>query len=358
MELKHIVLGVLFSCFGGQLLAQHRHTEPGFGWSHYKYVVVEQGSFLAFAPKGGIAPWPEQNGDDPDMVEVKEDIFEDIKKCFKHFTNENAASTQGCIALIPDQFDYIGKFEQAVAFIKLFVTEDEMIQLDLYDVTLGWSAPVLSIKWQEEDVSSAAKKDGKIAVLREHAEGLSDRLPTRYAKFDMAQSNNYFLNTDLTAKTMLASDPSRTGKPELSKKVYPNVMLSVVDNLSSLKSVFILGLNSTKCDGTSSSADGLAQLAALKLMNKYTLLERSQLEALIEEQKLGASGLVEESTIVDLGKIQGSDGIVLCQESCVGGSPMQTVKLLNCVTGEQEWIASSFDSNAINIFEAILQELE
>lgn len=357
-SLKSILGSLFFSLLTSYGFAQHTKQADNFAWEHYKYIVVDQGSYLVFAPIGGIAPWPDQAAARPQLVLVNEDIFEDVKYCFKDFDPDLVSSKQGCISVRPDQFDFIGKNEQAVGFAKLFVTGDEMVQIDVYDVTGGWLEPVFSMKWKNDEVSSSAKKGGKIPQLKEHAEGLSDRLRTRYTKFNLSASNLYFSDSELTAKEMLVSDPSKTGKPATVEEEYPDVMLSLSDEMTTLKSVFVIGMASTDCNGRSTNADGLSQLASQKLNGRYTFLERAQLQALIDEQKLGMSGLIEENTIIDLGKVQGADGVLLCQETCVGGSPMQTVKLLNCTTGAQEWIASTFSGNVVNLFEAILLGLE
>ena len=69
-------------------------------------------------------------------------------------------------------------------------------------------------------------------------------------------------------------------------------------------------------------------------LNRFKLFERTQLEKIIEEQKLGMSGLIDASTAAEIGKGIGVDAIVLGSITRAGGSISIDARLIDTGTAE------------------------
>ena len=92
-------------------------------------------------------------------------------------------------------------------------------------------------------------------------------------------------------------------------------------------------------------------------MTNYKILDRSNLSTLLEEHKLSMSGLTDETELLNIGKLKGAEGIVFCQEACLSGQQILTVKLLDCNTGEQKWIATGLACDPLDLMTTIKQEI-
>ena len=69
-------------------------------------------------------------------------------------------------------------------------------------------------------------------------------------------------------------------------------------------------------------------------LNRFKLFERSQLESILEEQKLGMSGILDASTAAQIGKGIGVDAIVLGSITRSGNNIAIDVRLIDTETAE------------------------
>ena len=69
-------------------------------------------------------------------------------------------------------------------------------------------------------------------------------------------------------------------------------------------------------------------------LNRFKLFERSQLEKILEEQKLGMSGIVDASTAAEIGKGIGVDAIVLGSVTRSGNNIAINARLIDTETAE------------------------
>ncbi|MDE6157194.1 MAG: CsgG/HfaB family protein, partial [Muribaculaceae bacterium] len=69
---------------------------------------------------------------------------------------------------------------------------------------------------------------------------------------------------------------------------------------------------------------------------KYTILERSLLDKVMQEAKFSNTGAVDEAQATELGKLAGADKIVLTVVSKVGTRCMLSIKLINVETATIE----------------------
>ncbi|MBC8182328.1 hypothetical protein H8E88_14595 [candidate division KSB1 bacterium] len=69
-------------------------------------------------------------------------------------------------------------------------------------------------------------------------------------------------------------------------------------------------------------------------LNRFKLFERSQLESILEEQKLGMSGLLDASTAAQIGKGIGVDAIVLGSVTRSGNNMAIDARLIDTETAQ------------------------
>lgn len=69
-------------------------------------------------------------------------------------------------------------------------------------------------------------------------------------------------------------------------------------------------------------------------LNRFKLFERSQLEKILEEQKLGMSGILDASTAAEIGKGIGVDAIVLGSVTRSGGNIAIDARLIDTETAQ------------------------
>ena len=107
--------------------------------------------------------------------------------------------------------------------------------------------------------------------------------------------------------------------------------------------VFVIASDSKPCEGTDLSSESIAEYAEVALLSEYEILERKHLEMLLQEQRLGMSGLIFEDQAVEAGCLQGSQGIVFCSVGCLSGQTMTKIKLVDCRESIQHWSAVAID---------------
>ncbi|MCK4777641.1 MAG: hypothetical protein KAS39_04630, partial [Actinomycetia bacterium] len=76
---------------------------------------------------------------------------------------------------------------------------------------------------------------------------------------------------------------------------------------------------------------------ALVTIKELNLMERSKLSSLINEQKLSVSGLTDETSAIELGKLLNVDALctgTVYTESGTGSEPEVFVRLIDCKTGK------------------------
>ena len=112
-----------------------------------------------------------------------------------------------------------------------------------------------------------------------------------------------------------------------------------------IERVFVLAGDSEPCEGVELSADDFAEYAEVRLLAQYEVLDK---------QKLGMSGLLNEDEVVEAGCLQGSDGIVFCEVGCLAGRSMIKLKLVDCKESVQQWSAMGLDTEVGSVLDRVL----
>lgn len=119
-----------------------------------------------------------------------------------------------------------------------------------------------------------------------------------------------------------------------------------------IREVFVVALGASTCRGPGDPL-ALEELAAVRLLRHYRVLERRALDALLAEQRRSMDGLYEESSVVQAGSLAGAQAVVLLRESCVGGRSFLSAKLVACESGAQVWAATSEGGSLSELLDAV-----
>lgn len=122
--------------------------------------------------------------------------------------------------------------------------------------------------------------------------------------------------------------------------------------------IFIIPGESEGCSGGELTSESVVTLAEMQLGQVYTILERKYLDRVLEEQRLGMSGLVFQNSAVDAGRLQGSQGVVFCSVGCIQSREIINIKLVDCQEGVQQWNASGVNADIFKLLSTILEELD
>lgn len=78
------------------------------------------------------------------------------------------------------------------------------------------------------------------------------------------------------------------------------------------------------------------------------LIEREKLNAVIEEQRFAFSGMADEKTLMEIGKLLTADYIVLGEIIDMAGPVLVTVRMVDAGTGEVVWDGSKAEESTVN----------
>jgi TolB-like protein len=87
---------------------------------------------------------------------------------------------------------------------------------------------------------------------------------------------------------------------------------------------------------------GVSRLVAMELRkaDNVTLIEREKLNAILEEQRFALSGMADEETLMEIGKLLTADYLVLGEIIDMAGPVLVTVRMVDAGTGEVVWDGS------------------
>jgi TolB-like protein len=75
-------------------------------------------------------------------------------------------------------------------------------------------------------------------------------------------------------------------------------------------------------------------VSELVATNRYTVVERTQVEKILQEQKLQLSGLVDEATAVEIGHLLGAELLAMGSISQIGQTYNVIIRFVDCQTGQ------------------------
>lgn len=144
----------------------------------------------------------------------------------------------------------------------------------------------------------------------------------------------YRLEPDFDA----APDHSNAAVAEAGK--VDGVVVTIKDTESAIRNIFVVAVDARNCRGADDPVI-LEEQAGVRLLRHYDVLERRDMDAVLDESARGMNGLFNEDSFVEAGLLAGAEGVVLLRESCVAGAPYFSAKLVDCQTGRQVWAGTS-----------------
>ena len=117
--------------------------------------------------------------------------------------------------------------------------------------------------------------------------------------------------------------------------------------------VSVVPVKGESCMGVERSGQELASVVEGSLLGIYDIVERRNLERVLDEQKLALSGILFEKSAVEAGCNIGAQGIVFTEFGCLSGRETIQVKLVDCQTSELYWSATGFGSSIVGVIEEI-----
>lgn len=309
-------------------------TREDFSWNNYRFLTLKEVSAIVLIPSAisrNQADLKESKLQCPNLVEV---IAEGLYSC--DFSKKKKKNNYSMFVQEDDRF-MIRPSEKAILFGHILLVDRKSVRIEFFDCTSGWGDPVVTIEAEEDEgyspFDSYERAAKKLAIL------LAQSMRNSSFTFDSESSTSYFNQiSDRTFEQFIEAEPNPR------KKDLPTGMTFEYGNSSSaINTVFVSGSRGTKCTAEDTDGEGLAQLVSARLMSAYDMIDRSNLPRVLEEQKQGLSGIFDEKTVGEMGRLIGAEGVLVCGESCVGGRSILTIKLLNCQTLEQAWIASGLD---------------
>lgn len=82
------------------------------------------------------------------------------------------------------------------------------------------------------------------------------------------------------------------------------------------------------------SSDLLCELTSIGFQKNYTVIDRENLDRILEEQKMQLSGMVNSEFAVEAGQLTGAQNVVISQCYCNKQDAIYSVKIVNCETSE------------------------
>ena len=70
------------------------------------------------------------------------------------------------------------------------------------------------------------------------------------------------------------------------------------------------------------------------------------------------TGLHDESSIVDAGKLSGAQGVVLISRICEQNTTLTTLRYVDCASGVLHWAVLAQDQSLDHVVEALIQQLD
>ena len=122
--------------------------------------------------------------------------------------------------------------------------------------------------------------------------------------------------------------------------------------------VAVLPIDGKDCNGQVVSGQDIASFTEGSLLGLYNVVERRNLERVLDEQKLALSGLVYEKSAVEAGCNVGAQGIIFTEYGCLTGQETIQLKLVDCQTSELYWSATGVNATAKETLDKVREELE
>ena len=148
---------------------------------------------------------------------------------------------------------------------------------------------------------------------------------------------------------------------QIKDEFYPSKSVKIIFNRTEkdivVERVAVLPLEGMDCNGAVFSGQNIASYAESKLLGHYSIVERRNLERVLDEQKLALSGLIYEKSAIEAGCNVGAQGIIFTEFGCLSGQKTIQLKLVDCQTSELYWSATGVNATVEETLDKVIKEL-
>ena len=125
-----------------------------------------------------------------------------------------------------------------------------------------------------------------------------------------------------------------------------------------ITTVAVLPIDGVDCNGNTVSGQDIASLTEGSLLGFYNVVERRNLERVLDEQRLALSGVMYEQSAVEAGCNVGAQGIIFTEYGCLAGQETIQLKLVDCQTSQLYWSATGVNATVQETLGKVRNELE
>ncbi len=177
----------------------------------------------------------------------------------------------------------------------------------------------------------------------------------------MLAAHDFVIKAERLAKTELVKEEIKKFKndykDQFQAKTRPDSPASgkiSAGDLRSYLAVFPFEDN-TEQDEESKFAETVSEMmmTALSQTNRYRLMERTQLDKVLEEQAFGQSGALEPQTAVEVGKLAGVNVVLVGSISKLNDRFELDARIIEAVSGEVRQVANSSVDDEAKLREAV-----
>ena len=135
----------------------------------------------------------------------------------------------------------------------------------------------------------------------------------------------------VTGKVVTHEQAVRLGLvPQNGPEESEDLIVSVLERPISGESAFVYGDDGEDCSGQPINHHDLEDLVTTNFAGNLRVLERRNLEAILEEQRKGLSGIFDESSIVEAGRLAGAKYVLIPKVGCLLGEQTFNLKVISC----------------------------
>ena len=136
------------------------------------------------------------------------------------------------------------------------------------------------------------------------------------------------------------------------------ISFRITDETIEINKVAVISQPGRNCDNSINDTQSVAELIEGELIGIYGVVERTNLERILDEQRLAMSGLLlEESDIAEAGCLSGANGTIIVTFGCIDDKPKLQIKLVDCSTADLYWSATGIDVSVLELMEKVREGL-
>lgn len=197
----------------------------------------------------------------------------------------------------------------------------------------------------------------------------AEKAPIAVASDDGGQSSESLSSTQSRSESARLPDQGEEQKPAVSipsatssvgklpEEANGHIEFNINPKDVVVERVAVVATKGEDCSGQMRTGQELASYVEGSMLGIYDVVERRNLERVLDEQKLALSGILYEQSTVEAGCNVGAQGIIFTEFGCISNVQTIQVKLVDCQTSELYWSAIGHGSNILEVMKKIKASL-